>query len=353
MPYGKSTFRRGYKSRFAYRRRSTKAAGYTKRRTITKAVASKLRAPTRGKRTAAGRNKSAIYTLAKQVKSLKLSQYGQYQQREDVLLFTNADTHGGFTLPSKQQPVIFQANDFSRPALFRGSVQNGVPQMTETTQAWNRKDKDPGLQDQYCWNLATNTLAVNAATGYLPLKAYYRFRFHWVNPVTANLPAVDQIYKFRIDFFTMKNGYVNSNLKDYEMPKNVGAFRNLCMSPDDQGSATMADWRYVNTSNFNPHVHRVLKTMHVTLRNPAQYLHPNEQSCYKYVACECPIRREFIKIDAYTPLEEQNLWSQMPKDRVIWCLITTNSTGAQLSSAQMRILCERTIAWRDDKGASS
>lgn len=271
-----------------------------------------------------------------------------------MMLTTQGDTYGGQDPPTNQQPIIWQANDFTTAPLFRGNINNGATTVTEIPDAWLRKTRDPAIPEQYCWNLSNNELGISTYTGYLPLKAYYRFRFHWVIPGMLDPQVLsDSIVKFRIDFFTMKQGYVHSNQKNYQMPQNVGAFRRLCDYPQDQYSGTQAGYTYLNSSAFNPEIHRVLKTVHVKIKDKNLYDKDSSSSQQKYVAVECPIRQEFIKLDAHQSIESNNLWSQMPENRVVWCMITTNASQNMLTDFQMRILCERTLVWRDGMGAAT
>jgi len=274
-------------------------------------------------KTKTGANKSAIMTLARQVKSLQNQRFGEIQTANTQFVLDS-----DIKLPTPSEPVCFMMNDFYNDApVFKGLHYPLTGEVGYTTATViYRPSYQSDLKDQYEWNARQNTDAVSEIE-YKPL--YRRVNFH----IDSNLSGAYKPMKLRFTLFKLKPQPLSTNQIDCQLPSRLGAYRYLA-------EATNVG----KINNFNPRFHQVIYDKWHVIKSDAD--EPTKQT---YVSIPYKFNdKDVVKPDFTNLPSGQTFWTNMPQNEIVWCMISvnTNATNPIIS----KITCNSFFSWRDKHG---
>lgn len=317
--YSYPSYFNGSKARAAGRKKSGAIArGRYKNKAVVKAL------ETKPKKTIVKGNRSAIHTLAKQVRTLQLDKFGSLQfQFQSCQLTSSVATEN----PTLTTPIAFLLNGFyNNSLLYQGSVTAGVPIGTALGTKLKKQDYDTDLKNQYQWNERNNQDIVSTIQ-YLPVYTKIRLTFNGKLEQTETTKPI----RFRVSVFKLKRQPLNTVVQSMAMPSYLGAYWHMM---DDNPNSR---------NHFSKMYHDVIMERYVTFKPPST---PNAvESVYRTI--EIPY--SFPKAEPINFDKEQTdevLWSNIPQHQCVWLMISSN----QLLDSGISINIERSITWRDKHG---
>jgi len=302
-----------------------KAGKIARGRWKNKKVISKLKSggPKKTIRKKVYNNKSAIFTLAKQVKSLQLTRFGELQRQHQScnLSYTTA-----LQTPLVTKPLAFCVNDFyNGNKIYQGQV-NPATQMPQTTTAAQMKKQtfDLDIADGFQWNEKNNQNTVSLLE-YLPV--YTKLKFTLTGQIRG---TAGHALRYRFTLFKTKHLALSNSVQSYAMPSSLGAYWYMCSN-----DPTLKNY-------FSKKYHTVLQDKYVTIMPPSDP--SGVQKIYRTV--EMPF--SFGNIKSMRPQitatpASQTVWTNVSRDELIWCLISCNTVSGQ----EVNINFDRYIVWRD------
>lgn len=276
-----------------------------------------------GKTIAKG-NRSAIYTLGKQVKNLQLSQFGDLKRQiQSCTLKDSTLLHR----PLSTTPLIMNLTNFyDGAAFFQGSVSPiGLPVLS-FSQVMKKQTYDLDLNDSYQFNERRNDITTVNERRYLPISSLLKFTLNGAMPAGST-----RALRYRFTILTTKRQPVTSSVINVALPYATGALWH--MSEDDPKLRNYFSKKY----------HRIISDKWITIM-PAKN-NTNHIPVYRTVEMPYIFGRK-------TPLETQltqpnpsgqTVYTNLPEDEIVWCLISSNATG----STGIDIDFTRTNIWRD------
>lgn len=274
-------------------------------------------------KTKTGQNKSAIMTLARQVKNLQNQRFGEIQNATNTFVLDSA-----LKLPEPALPVCFMVNDFYNDApVWKGvhyplSGDVGYSQVATSERPSYQSD----LLDQYEWNARNNSESVSDIE-YKPI--YRRMNFH----IESNLSGSYAPMKLRFTLFRLRPVALATNQIDCQLPSRLGAYRYLADSSQTY-----------KQNKFNPRFHQVIYDKWVVIKSDSTS--PTKSTFvsipYKFPA-NTVIRPDFTNLP-----NGQTFWTNVPQNEIVWCMISVsgNATHPIIS----KITNNSFISWRDKHG---
>jgi len=279
-------------------------------------------------------NKSAIATLARQVKTLQLKEEGQYQKNLE-----HCEVTGGTIAWNTVQPICFALNNFlehSQVFIGHDDADLHLPAHAEATH-WV-KTNPPSLYPEYSyWDGANDDNANPEA--YKPIGTTITFN------VEAPSLSPNQVYWCRIDIVKPKKILQNTNIHKLGLPQNIQSLSHL--ANDDMNKR----------NRYNREYFQVIKTKWIKLENKNEvnktiekftkmyFKFPEKSTCTKLGAGEA-------KITASGSLDT-TFFSQMPLDEVYWCILSTSNASGNSDSNHVKLQMNRFISYRDRFGYST
>lgn len=316
---------RGYRrySRTTYRKRpAARLAGAKTQKTNTAVKRVYKRRP---KPTKANLNKQAVFKLAKQVKDLQKLRYGEIQRNELYLTLLYGPQQAAPT-PAPGAPVAFLVNDFYPNQLcFRGSNTGGVAGYGS-----NGAFLIPGYQedmnDEHEFTPRMQDIVSN--TIYKPVYTSIRMTIK-VNGQHIHYPGTVRITILKV------KPYDHSNKVAVGIPGNLGAYRNLALNLGEPAK-----------NEFNPKFHTVLYNKYLKIDTKARYA--GDQDIREYnLSVPVFYGNMVLKPDLVQMPVGQEMWTNTPVSKHIWCLISVNHAAAEVITS---IHIRRLNSWRDPHG---
>ena len=332
MPYvrrnTKSTY--GTASRAAFKLRANRTArnkSVAAKRRTNKPVARIQRtsyAPQRVKNTA------SIVQLAKQVRSLQLSQIGSIQQSIDYYV-ENLSTGNGAL--STKYPWAFCVNDFLLTRTNGCPVfANGNPAGEYHRGYWNVVDTNVSGSEK--WDMWQDTQNDQCSlTQYLPLSSKLMFEFTITGMAAGAIPIW-----LRIDFVKMKNTYSTSTEHQWNLPTCLPGFGNLATEHLNERNS-------INPALFT----RVRKTKWLCLK-------PSDTTSVitRRVTQTVQFPGKILKPDiADFASSGETFYSNVPLKDQVWCLISSSTPSGTSWPQGVRVEMRRHNKWRDPHGVSN
>lgn len=320
-------YKSGFASRKSYASSSRRTSSVARARTRTNVRVprlSKFNRPVYKKlkrrlpQTKANLNRSAITTLARQVKSLQNQSYGDLQQNSQFLRLTGA------ALPSSAGPVAFLLNSFYDQTTYKGTIVGTTAGFTNNP-AFARQTYQADLDDQFEWLGRQNTEIVSPVR-YKPVYCRLNIKIY-TSDAGPNFGG-----NIRVTVFKIKD-YNTTNKINCVLPGALGAYRNMAVSP------ALATRNY-----FSPTFHRVLLDKWVNLRSTAKQP-TDDQEGYRIVS----IPWRFREHGDYEPNfnlhpPNQEFWTNVPRNKQLWVLISVDDGAASwIQSIQIG----KVNMWRD------
>lgn len=293
------------------------------------------------------KNYNAITTLARQVRSLQMKDYGSIQYTRQCLCRNNGtkDVKGQGTFMATS-PFLFELKNFYNSApVFRGDLDNNNNPTYIQDNKWLvlSETNAGGGTKPYAFDVTNDAVSTNQ---YMPLSANYSWHFKF-----EDLPAgADKIIQFTI--FRLKTSLNSSKVKT-QLPDYLGQYANMCVEdPSDR-------------NKFSPAYHQVLLQKNYHVKNYGDSTKDTE----KYINLKWSFSGKdgLVTLDSdeieNTPdldLNEATSTRQQycaanfgqiirPQDQIYVLLSTSNSN----ESADTEISCMRTLRWRDNNGVIS
>lgn len=295
----------------------------TSNKTVKRVYRKAVEAP----KTLAQTNTKAVFTLAKQVKSLQNLTHGYLQSRVQACHLE------ALTLPHYNQPIAFAMNNFyNNQPVWQGLVDpttglaSGIPVST-----FNKSVYDSGIQDQYEWNAQQAADVVSPIT-YKPVFSRLNIKF------TIGHAGITQAARARVTILKLKPAYEATNKVNVAIPDSLGAYQNLALVGSDP-----------SRNFFSPRYHKILYDRWVTVENPCR------------TADEKTLQERFISIpwkykdhEKITPDFDnhptgQQFWTNVPISDQLWVLISVNK---QADSTLKAISMTQLNSWRDFHGVA-
>lgn len=298
-----------------YNRRGGSAAKFPVQSTNNKAV--KKAYKPKPKITKVNRNKSAIMTLSRQVKTLQNQRLGEIQSHTQHVALT------GDNKPLSARPICFGLNNFYDQEIYYGQVGSGIATYG-VAGTFTRTTFKSDLDDEYEWNARRNTDTVSVVE-YKPVFTRLNMSFLF-NQNSGVYPA-----KVRVTILKVKP-YVASTKLNVHLPSALGAYRYLASRPGD-----------VNRNYFDKTYHTILQDKWITISKPTADYGSNQftKECridYKY-------GNEVLRPDITSTPAGQTFWTNTQQNEQIWVLISTN-TDSFIHSVQI----SKFDVWRDGHG---
>lgn len=294
-----------------------------------KPVADKYKPPNK-KVSCCKKNKSAIFTLAKQVKSLQLSQYGQLQSHTQFVTLS-----GSGNLPTSSKPLAFAVNNFYDQMIYRGDIVS-APAPTlyaatfTNTQAFDRPDTQAtDLAPEYQWNYKRNLDTVSNDR-YLPI--YSKLNIAFKATVTATTPPAFA----RVTILKLKP-FVQSNKFNCSIPGALGAYRNLAVRAGNP-----------NRNYFNPKYHEIIADRWVKIEDKNVNNSGESKIVEKFLNFSYKHPPKPISINIAGSPAGQEFWSNVPTHEQVWCLI---SMGQFADDILTQVAIMKYDTWRDEFAA--
>jgi len=244
------------------------------------------------------RNKNAIMVLSKQVKALQNSKFGDKQS-----IFMTTKLTDAVGLPTADAPCAFMLNDFyNNHPVYRGTIDGNGHAGNITVATWDKPTYKSGLQDAYEWTARMNTDSVSTIE-YLPISRKLFMNFSYT------IPAGTVPVRVRVTIFKTKKQPLATSIVNYSMPYALGAYRYMCVPAG-------ADYRNI----FSPRYHTVIQDKWITLRSPSTGTLKSTRS----IAIPYAFPQKSLKPDFTDSPTGQKLWTNLPQDECVWCLISSS-----------------------------
>lgn len=275
------------------------------------------------------RNKSAIYTLSRQVQQLKNRSQGELQRNIQFCFLEGA------TLPTAASPVAFMLEDlYNNAHFYKGTVTggggNGVPGFAENA-LWQDVPDQTDLNPMY--NLMNREIDGVSDTVFRAISTKISFNFR----VSAHgaWPAPGCI---RITVLRMKPWLATSKLS-VNLPGTLGSFRFLAQESADRGY-------------FNRDYMTVLMDKWIPFKFPVQTTTAGTDCNDIYKTVSIPWRfgphGKTLRPD-FSGDPAQRMWTNIPETQQTWMLI---SVGSNLDGKLAKIEAGRVNQWRDPVGTT-
>jgi hypothetical protein len=285
-------------------------------------------------------NKSAIATLAKQVRSLQLRNIGQFQKN-----WEHCAVVGGNTAWHAQQPVIFAMNNFIHEApIYQGKADSTsfpgktVPGYIVKTN-WAHTDPYSAYTDYSYWQGANDDVA--NPKSYQPIATTITFNFE-----APALPP-NSIYWVRMDIIKPKKVLLHSNVHKLGLPMNVQSLSDLVN--DDMLKRNRINRQYFDVIKTKFIKMTNTKNSDTTIEKFYKYTHKFPQS-FSY-----PTRTLGAGETIHTPTGEitDTFVSNMPQDKIVWCMLSCSFDGQLDQSNILNVQMSRYISYRDNEGVAT
>ena len=293
-------------------------------------------------KTISSANKSAIGTLARQVKQLQMSKIGKYQENYEYCQIVG----GEGTNWSQDQPIIFAANNFLEDApIFIGKyddtthIGHDIPSHVVKTQWAKRTPAGSGSK------FPEHDYWVHSNDDHVSTTAYKAISTTLNINIEAPALAGNHVYWVRIDVFKPKKTLLHSNVRKLSLPMNVQALNGMA-------SAEMSSRNRFHKDYFTVIYSKWIKLSHTL---PAEDHKSIEKFCKIYL--KFPQRSSTEKLNLHSEVEtvngtvQETFTSNMPQDEVYWVMLSTNQTSHD--SMPVRAEMTRVIRYRDANGVSS
>ena len=325
-------YKRTYSSAFSTPSRSSKSA--RKAPVTTRRPRSRRNAPVRrvyrrarlAPRTRTGVNKSAIYQLARQVKTLQNERYGKLQSH--TLFWEMAPPwvlSNGHNTTAAAIPWCFQLNDFLTPcAMYYAYSPNAqTASMERFTNSFVPQTYSSG-DPRGNWNKNRN-LELASIHSYKPLTSKFTIS------VNCQLPDAFMPGRMRVTILKLKP-YLASMTQDTALPQALANYANLALEPGDPNRNYL--WKKYHTVIYD-------KTK--IIRNTLDTEHRQFSFSYthRYGA------NEVVSPHMTSTPTGQETWMNTPIGSQIWVLVSfTDPLVATFS----RVRINRFNVWRDTLG---
>jgi len=259
--------------------------------------------------------------LSRQVKALQNAKFGDRQS-----VFMTAQLETAANLPQVTAPIAFLMNDFyDDHPIHKGTVSSGHASYISVG-AFGKPTYVASLEDAYEWTARMNTDTVSQVE-YVPLSRKLFINFTYVIP--ANTPPV----RLRVTIFKCKRQPVATSVVNYSMPYALGAYRHMCVEAG-------ASYRNI----FSPVYHQVIIDKWLTIRAPST----GSLTSTRSVSIPYAFPQKAIKPDFTTTPAGQKLWTNVPQEDLVWCMISTSEgvTNPVVSKINMSSYC----SFRDHHG---
>lgn len=263
-------------------------------------------------------NRSAITTLARQVKVLQNARYGELQQNSQFLRLVNA------ALPTSSSPVAFLLNSFYDETTYKGAITGTLAGFTNGP-AWARQTYSADLEDQYEWLARQNTEIVSP-NAYKPVYCRLNMKFY-LSDAGPNFGGTIRVTVLKI------KGYNSTNKINCQLPAALGAYRNLAVSPA------------LPTRNyFSSTFHHVLLDKWINLKSSAKQA-TDDQEGYRTVSIPWKFYdKGQLEPEYNANPPNQTFFTNIPIAKQIWVLISVDDGAASwIQSIQMG----KVNMWRD------
>jgi hypothetical protein len=265
--------------------------------------------------TKTGRNKSAIMTISRQVRTLQNQRAGEIQSHTQWCNLTGTNT------PTSSRPICFGLNNFYDQEIYKGQVTSGVATYAVATN-FQRHIYDSDLLDQYEWNARRNTALVSTVE-YKPVYTKLNFELNF-NASQATYPS-----RVRITLLKVKP-FIASTKLNVSLPAALGAYRFLA-----NGGSTYQNF-------FDKTYHTILQDKWINIRPPANSA---LTEFAKYVRMDYRYDSTILKPDITSTPSGQNFWTNTNVKDQIWVLISTDA-GDFLDNVRIN----KFDVWRDPHG---
>lgn len=286
-----------------------------------KPVLRKLAAKPKATITKTGRNKQAITTLARQVKTLQNQRFGEIQTHTQYGVMETND------LPTNNSPCAFLLNSFYDQNIYRGTVTNGFASYVTNSSGLSRQTYQSDLDDSYEWNARRNAEIVSPIE-YKPVFTRLSMTFH------THVTGIHDPIKYRVTVFKIKD-YIPSNKIQTGLPSALGAYRHMC--EDDYSSAK---------NFFDKKFHTVVYDKWITV-------YPNNKTSSETSQTQrrCTITWKYND-QVYRPNMQSNnetFWATVPKKDQMWVLVSASDNA---SNKLTKVEIGKFDVWRDSHGAN-
>lgn len=269
-------------------------------------------------------NKTAIMTLARQVKTLQNQRFGELQSHTQYCLFSGED------IPQSTRPIAICLNDFYDQFAKKGIVSTGTAAYVNGPQ-FVRHPYQNDINDEHEWNARRNQDLVSN-TEYKPV--YTRL----VLSFDAIFSGLRFSAPIRVTVFKQRH-VVNSTTKlAVNCPMNLGAYRFMAERPLS-----------FQRNYFDKKYHQVLydKWINFTPKNRTATEQDNHRrTCtisWKY-------KDQLIKPDIIGAPSGQEFFTNVPINQQIWVLV---SCAGELNDKLTTMEISKFDVWRDAHGDGS
>jgi len=292
------------------------------------------------------KNYNAITTLARQVRSLQMKDYGSIQYTRQCLCRNNGtkDVKGQGVFMSGS-PFLFELKNFYNQApVFRGSMNNQHPTYIQDNKWLTLSEANAGAGGTpYAFDVTNDAVSTNQ---YMPLSANYSWHFKF-----QDLPAgADKIVQITV--FRLKTNHNNSKIKT-RLPEYLGQYANMCVEdPSDR-------------NKFSPVYHQVLYQKNYHVKNHGDSTKDTERYInmkWSFSGKDGLVRLDSDEIENTPDLDLNEATSARqqscaanfghiirPQDQLYVLVSTSNNDN----TFDTEISCMRTLRWRDNNGVIS
>lgn len=268
------------------------------------------------------KNRMAITTLARQVKSLQNRMYGDIETQTQ---FITLDGSGQNNI-SPANPFLFLLSDFNPTPVYYGTITSGAPGYTGLG-VFNPQGFQGDLDDNYEWNAKRNQAKVSPFE-YKPVYCRLQFTFDYARQGMSDSLNPDAIFRITILKLKPKQATTAFNVN---LPGALGAYRNLAVDP---GTATR--------NYFDKDLHHIVYDKWIRLRNYNRTA--DEQTRYsKTVTIPFKFPDMVLRPHLTATPAGQTVWSNIPISQQYWCLISRNES----QQTDVKFNISRFLVWRD------
>ena len=280
------------------------------------------------------KNTASIVQLAKQVRSLQLSQIGSIQQSIDHYTETLAVGTGSLTT---MNPWAFCVNDFlltatnGCPIFANGGSATGTGAGEYQRGYWSVVDTNASGSEKWdMWQDSQNDAC--SLTQYMPLSSKIMFEFT-IQMLASTIPIW-----IRIDFVKMKNTHTTSTEHQWNLPKCIPGFGNLASEHLNVRNA-------INPSIFT----RARKTRWIKL-SPSDTTSVVTRRITENIQFSGKILKPDIADHATSG---ETFYSNVPLKDQLWCIISSSTTTGQGWPQGCHVEMRRHNKFRDPHGVST
>jgi len=291
------------------------------------------------------KNTSSIYTLARQVKQLQVSQIGPYQKRMETILMDTAHVGaGGF---SRGRPLAFQMNDFTDDChlhTVNNTTKDGLP-LARTFIPSPSFFSSTDAKYNPLWAMNDCEVSKNR---YLPLKAEYKFK------ITMKMAVTDPVRWMRIDFLTPRKIIPTSEAHTLNLPEGLYSMGYI-INGDSGGTLSgnpatnllhAVAPNKINYTYWKP----VQKTKWIKFR---PQLSTSDVDIIRHVNCDMTFPNKVINVETDTPysVAVDTITTNTPRSQAIWAVLSFDKDYGVADDVNVAI--GRTIHWRDEHGSAN